>query len=39
MRDDYTTLIGIDSLGVVERDDDGQDVENCDVEAITLPQP
>ena len=29
--DDYRTLIGLDSLGVVERDDDDEDVENNDV--------
>lgn len=31
IRDDYRTLIGLDSLGVVERDDDDEDVENNDV--------
>ena len=31
MRDDYRTLIGLDSLGVVERDDDDEDVESSDV--------
>jgi hypothetical protein len=31
IRDDYRTLIGLDSLGVVERDDDDEDVESSDV--------
>jgi hypothetical protein len=31
MRDDYRTLIGLDSLGVGERDDDDEDVDNSDV--------
>ena len=30
IRDDYRTLIGIDSLGVVERYDDNEGVENSD---------
>ena len=31
IRDDYRTLIGLDSLGVVERDNDDVDVEKGDV--------
>ena len=31
IRDDYRTLIGLDILGVVERYDDNEGVENSDV--------
>jgi hypothetical protein len=31
IRDDYRTLVGLDTLGVVEREDDDEDVENSDV--------
>ena len=31
IRDDYRTLIGLDNLGVVEIEDDNEDVENSDV--------